>query len=405
MLTRPYLNISSIAFKKEGILCIAKRGIMKTPKAFYEAVATMTGCIVGAGIFGIPYVVARAGFWTGILVIFGIGIATLLIHLLVGEISLRSRTCHQLVGYAGKYLGRPGKYFMMTSMIIGVYGAMIAYTLGVSQSLEMFFVGPQWLWAIVFYIIMAVILFGGLEMLEESELWMEAVKYIVFIVILFMLFSSSHFSSERLTGFSWNNLFIPYGVILFASLGTAAIPEMREELKKCKLFTKRAIITGSVLSVLSYALFTFAVIGMSGDATTEVATIGLASSLVGGFGFILLHVFAILAMASSFVALGYALKQTYRVDFKLPHNVSWFLTLVVPAVLVIVGVQSFVTTLQVAGVFAGGIAGITVVLMHLKAKRVAERKPEYRVRLNWVVYSVLIGLFAAGMLYELFLFL
>ena len=33
---------------------------------FWEAVATVVGTIIGAGIFGIPYVVAKAGFLTGI---------------------------------------------------------------------------------------------------------------------------------------------------------------------------------------------------------------------------------------------------------------------------------------------------------------------------------------------------
>ena len=32
----------------------------------YEAIALLVGTIIGAGILGIPYVVARAGFWTGI---------------------------------------------------------------------------------------------------------------------------------------------------------------------------------------------------------------------------------------------------------------------------------------------------------------------------------------------------
>ena len=32
----------------------------------WEAIATLVGTIIGAGILGIPYVIAKAGFWTGI---------------------------------------------------------------------------------------------------------------------------------------------------------------------------------------------------------------------------------------------------------------------------------------------------------------------------------------------------
>ncbi len=377
---------------------------MRLPRAFYEAVATLTGCIIGAGILGIPYVVVRAGFWTGMLVIIVLGLATLLVHLLTGEVALRSTTCHQLVGYAEKYLGKKGKYLMTTSMVIGVYGALIAYTLGVSQSLQSIFGGALWVWAVIFYATMGTLLYGGLQVLERSEIWMEGLKLIVFIIILALLFSSKYFSAARFVGFAWDKLLIPYGVVLFAYAGTAAIPEVREEMKKCKLLTKRAIVWGSVIPIVTYAIFTIAVVGVTGGFTTEVATISLAP-IIGGFGFLLMHVFAILAMSTSFIALGYALKDSYQLDFKLPRGEAWGLTMVIPVALILVGVNSFVDTLQVAGAFAGGLAGITIVLMHAKARKHSERKPEYQIKMNWLGYGALIVLFAIGMLYELSLLL
>ncbi|MCX6708621.1 MAG: hypothetical protein NTW67_03150, partial [Candidatus Woesearchaeota archaeon] len=320
---------------------------MRLPRAFFESIATLTGCIIGAGVLGIPYVVVRSGFWTGMLVLVVLGIATLFVHLLVGEISLRSSKAHQLAGYADKYLGKPGKYVMTLSMFIGIYGAMIAYTLGVGESLQSIFGGSFWLWAVLFYVLMALLVYGGLSILEKSELLMEAVKFFIFAIILVLLFSSVNFSADRFVGFAWDKLLVPYGVILFAFVGTAA----------------------------------------------DVATIGIASA-IGGFGFVLLHLFAILAMASSFIALGYALKGMFRFDFNLPHWEAWALTMVIPGLLILLGVRSFIGALEVAGTFAGGIAGITVVLMHMKARKRSERKPEYQVRMNWIGYGALILLFA-----------
>jgi len=377
---------------------------VKLPRAFFESIATLTGCIIGAGVLGIPYVVVRSGFWTGMLVLVVLGIATLFVHLLVGEISLRSSKAHQLAGYAGKYLGKPGKYVMTLSMFIGIYGAMIAYTLGVGESLQSIFGGSFGLWAVLFYVLMALLVYGGLAILEKSELLMEAVKFFIFAIILVLLFSSVNFSADRFVGFAWDKLLVPYGVILFAFVGTAAIPEVREEMKKFKLLTKKVIIIGSLIPIAVYVLFTAAVVGLSGGFATDVATIGIASK-IGGFGFVLLHLFAILAMASSFIALGYALKGMFRFDFNLPHWEAWALTMVVPGLLILLGVRSFIGALEVAGTFAGGIAGITVVLMHIKARRRSERKPEYQVRMNWIGYGALILLFAVGMLYELLLLL
>lgn len=377
---------------------------MKLPRAFYSAVATLTGCIIGAGILGIPFVVVRAGFWTGLLVILVLGLATLLVHLLVGEISLRSNKCHQLAGYAEKYLGKSGKYLMTASMVIGVYGALVAYSLGVGESLYSMFGISKVLWIVLFYGLMSFLIFGGLKVLAKSEFGLEVVKFLVFAGLLIVLFSSDYFSPSHFVGFSWNNLLLPYGVILFAFIGTSAVPEVREELKLCKLFTKRVIILGSVIPIIVYTLFAFAVVGVSGGFTTEVATIGLVN-FVGGVGFVLLHLFAILAMTTSFIALGYALKDMYRVDFGLPHWEAWALVVSIPAVLLMLGVDSFVRVLEIAGTFAGGIAGITIVLIHAKARRRSERKPEFSVRMNWFSYSGLILLFVLGILYELFLLL
>lgn len=374
---------------------------MKKPLAYYEAIATLTGCIIGAGVLGIPYVVVRAGFWTGMLVILVLGMVTLLVHLLIGEVTLRSNKCMQLAGYAEKYLGWKGKYLMTASMVIGVYGALIAYTIGVGQSLQAILGGSYWLWAFLFYALMAWLIYGSIGMLAHSELVMEAFKFIIFTLILVILFSSPHFFAERFIGFSWETLLLPFGVVLFAYIGTAAIPEVREEMKTCKLLTRRAIIFGSFIPIIVYALFAAAVIGVTGIGTTEVATVGVGMVL-GGFAFILLHAFAILAMATSFIALGYALKEMYWIDFKLPHGEAWALTVFVPFALFVAGIQSFVKTLEVAGTFAGGIAGMTVALMHMKARKRGERKPEFSVKMTWIGYAVLIAVFAIGMLYGLF---
>jgi len=377
---------------------------MKTPKAYYKAIATLTGCVIGAGIFGIPYVVARSGFWTGMLVLVVLGLATLLVNLLTGEVSLRSNKCMQLPGYAEKYLGKKGKYLMAASMVIGVYGAMIAYTIGVSQSLMVIFGGSQWFWALIFYVIMSILLYGSLRTLETSEMWFESIMLVAFVIILTLLFSSKLFSPNQFIGFTWDKILFPYGVILFAFVGTMAIPEIREETKKCKKLTKRVIIIGSLIPLIVYVLFTTAVIGVTGGNTTEIASIGLAT-VFGGFGYIVLHLFAILAMASSFIALGYALKESYRIDFKLPHSEAWMLTVALPVVLIMIGARSFVGTLEIAGAFAGGIAGITVVMMHAKAKNKGERKPEYTIKVNWFIYGALILLFLIGIVYQLSLLL
>ena len=62
--------------------------------------AVLVGTIIGAGILGIPYVVAKSGFVIGAVHIILIGIIMTIVMLYLGEITLRTKANHQLPGYA-----------------------------------------------------------------------------------------------------------------------------------------------------------------------------------------------------------------------------------------------------------------------------------------------------------------
>ena len=78
---------------------------MKKQALLWEAISTFVWTIIGAGILGIPYVVAQAGLWTGIVVIVALGLVSMILYLYLGEITLRTKGFHQLTGYSEKYLG------------------------------------------------------------------------------------------------------------------------------------------------------------------------------------------------------------------------------------------------------------------------------------------------------------
>jgi tyrosine-specific transport protein len=110
-------------------------------KQVLEAIATLIGVTVGAGIMGIPYVISKSGLMIGAAHILVIGFLMLFVNLFLTEIVLRTKGSHQLTGYAEKYLGRAGKWIMACTMVIGVYGALIAYLIGGGSALSSIFGG------------------------------------------------------------------------------------------------------------------------------------------------------------------------------------------------------------------------------------------------------------------------
>jgi len=375
-----------------------KKGFSKFSTA--EAIAILVGMIIGAGILGIPYVVAQAGLFWGLVNIIGIGLIVLLIYLYFGEVILRTKGKHQLPGYASIYLGKTGKILMMISMLLVQYGALIAYMFGEGEVLSFILLGSvnlssHLIFSVVFLVLMATLIFFGIKTLGKEELFgLGAIIAIVIVIAIYFLPQaqiSNFMSSNPILIFRF---LFPYGAILFAYLGFAALPEMNEIIKN-KRKMKKALIIGSLIPIVIYLLFTITVIGID---TPEIATLAL-----GRF----VSLFALFTMFTSFLAVGVAQKEIFWYDMKFKHFTSWFFTiipvLIITMLIIFFGLIDFIGIISYAGAIGGGIAGILIVLMAIKAKKLGQRKPEYTVRINWLIAFLLILLFVLGIAYQ-FLF-
>jgi tyrosine-specific transport protein len=368
-------------------------------KRLFHAVATLVGCMMGAGILAIPYVVAQAGFITGAIDIIVLGLIFILLNLYLGEVILRTKGTHQLTAYAEKYTGKIGRRFMFVSMVVGIYGAIIAYIMGGGAALSSLTGLDSLLCSVIFFGALSGIVYVGLGAIEESEA--IAMPLVLAIVLIIVIFGISKANSVNLTEFSFSNLMIPYGVVLFALIGSSSIPEMKEELEKEKKSLKKAIIIGSTIPIIVYLLFAFAIVGALGKETYEIGALGLTAILGEKMAF-LGAIFAMMTMSTAFLALGLALKELFWYDYGLRKNTSWLLACFVPFLLFVLvklgNLADFVTILDVAGIITGAITGILVVLMVINAKKKGERKPEYSIYINKFIAFALIALFIIGAL-------
>ena len=359
------------------------------------AVATLIGAIIGAGVLGIPYVIAKSGFIIGAIHIILLGLAALLINLYVGEIALRTDGKHQLVKYAEIYLGKYGKFIMFIAMLVGLYGALTAYLIGEGVSIgQLFNINPITA-MIIFFAIMALFIFKGLNIIEGAEIYFNIFRLVLIIGFLIFLFTRFDISNVSYTNTS--NFLVPYGAVFFALMGTAVIPEMKEELKNNRKLLKKALIIGSIIPIVVYLVLSFAVIGVTGQSTTEIATPGLSS--LGTSALIFGNLFAIISMATAFLVLGLALKWVFEYDYRINKHIAFLLTMAVPFAIVFFISPAFSRVLAITGAVAGGLEGIIIVLIHRKAAN--HGKPEYAVKNSLILNILLISLFVAGMIYTI----
>ena len=91
---------------------VLRKGIFFRRLTEWQATALIMSGTIGAGILGIPYVVAKVGIGIGLFFIVAVGICMIGFNLLLGEVAVRTNHQLQLSGFAKKYLGRFGEVLM-----------------------------------------------------------------------------------------------------------------------------------------------------------------------------------------------------------------------------------------------------------------------------------------------------
>ncbi len=366
------------------------------------AVAIIIGTAIGAGVLGLPYVFAKAGFLIGLFHLVALGGVVLLMNLMVGEITTRGSKFHQLAGLAEKYLGWKGKTVMLVSMTVGIWGALIAYTIGVGAALQeifgvkiLFGLPGELAFSLIFFIVASAIMFSGLKSVEKFEVLLG----LAMLIVLFAVggISLIKMNPINLVTLNWASVAIPFGVVIFALLATASVPEVCLELKNSKHLIKKAILIGSIIPIIVYAFFALAVVGATGIKTTEIAVIGLGE-LIGPYMIWFGNLFAIVAMSSSFLILSLCLKDMFQFDFKMNKFLAFSLTVFIPLIVFLLGLKSFISVLGVTGALAGGLDGIVIALMWVKARKKKGIKPAYKVKFKYAHWILLI-VFTAGIVY------
>ncbi len=366
--------------------------------AVLQSVATLVGTTIGAGVLGLPYVFNQAGFWTGVFVLVIIATAMLFINLMFGEITLRTNGRHQIAGYIGKYLGHSWQKVISVFITLTIYGALLAYFVGVGESLAAVFGGHALLWRLIFYLIASFFVFKGIRLVKKTELFLGLL--IVFAFIIISLFALPQLKLENLAHFDISRFLIPYGIVLFACSAIVAIPEMREILMGKEKLLKKSIIVGVLIPTIIYFLFTLSVVGITGAGTTEIATLGLGK-ILGEKILVLGNLLAFLTMSTCFLTLALALKEQFNYDFKIPHFWSWLLTLSGPLVLYFLGWQDFAKIIGIIGGLGIGTEGLIYLLTYWRARKKGQRQPEYHLS-SFIASSAslfLIIVFLGGLIY------
>ncbi len=358
-------------------------------------IATLSGTIIGVGLFSLPYITSKVSFWVMLGYFFVLGILIILVHLFFGELALKTPDFKRLPGFAKFHLGNWGQNLAYISTILGIFGAILAYLIVGGEFLTELFSpilgGNSLIWTIFYFVLGATIIFLGIRVISKVEFWGLISFFLVLIAIFFrsqpFLKVGNLFPSPDL-----GSLFLPYGAILFSLWGADLIPEAEEMLKENKKLLPKVIIIATLIPMIIYLFFIYLILGITGPQTTESALIGLKSFLGDGTVSLLL-LFGVLTTFTSFITLGLTLKKVFWYDLKIERNLAWLITCSLPLILFLIGVKQFIPVISFVGGVMLGIDGILILLMYRKIK------PK-----QILVYPLFLILFG-GIIYEIIYFM
>jgi len=377
-------------------------------RKFFLATSILLGTIVGAGVFGIPYAIAKSGIIPGLFYFLILGGAVLLLHLLFGEIVLRTKEKHRLIGYSQIYLGNWSKILITISTFLGISGALLAYIILGGDFLKILF--SPWLnldsfyFSLLFGLFLAYFIFRGIKIIAPAEFLTNFIFFL--IIFLVFCFALPKINCQNFTLISLPNIFLPYGVILFALAGWTAVPEIGEilqETKERKMY-KKVIISAILITIFLYLAFVLAVVGVSGNQTSPEALQGLISFL--GEKIIFLGALAaVITLADSFLVMGLYLRNTLSYDYNFPKLWSSVITCFLPLGLFLIGFRGFIETIGFVGTLIGVIEGIAIILIFKKAKILGNRQPEYNLKIPQILLYFLIVIFILGAITQVIYYL
>jgi len=355
--------------------------------------ALLSATIIGAGIFALPFVFQKAGLIAGFFYLLIFSAVFVFIHLRYADIISKTAENHRFAGYAETYLGKSGKWLAILMTIVGMLFTLTVYLIISKSFIDIFFPSLVDAYKILaFWFLGSLAIFLGIKRLAISEFLITF--GIGAIILVIFVFGSNNLGQtiSSVPFFNLEYIFLPYGVILFALSGRAAIPAVLGYFRNNNLppnGIKPSIILGTLFPAFIYAVFVLAILNLSGGIVSQDSV----SGLIGRLPFWILEILGILGIISlwsSYIVIGRDVKKSLGYDLNLPKLLIALIVIFAPVILYFSGFQNFLKLVGLTGGIFMGLEGIFIVLMRQKA-----------IQKKTLLDYVLLVIFIGGVIYSI----
>jgi len=302
-------------------------------KTIFLMALLITGNMVGAGILAMPIVAGIAGFYPSLLAIFLFCIAMFYTGLvLVGEINEAKQDSFNLPSLYGQHFGVSGKWLTSVANMIIFYGVLTSYLAGSTQLVMILFnintsFEPYILLAI--FVLLTSLALSSIEIIERYNTFFMLILAIAFLSLIGL--GIPEVQTSRLSNMDWEYLPVAVPMIIAGFVFHYVVPSLCKASKWSKEIYKPILIGMSIALFMNiiWLIVGIGVVPKFGDVSLIEAyvtgvpvTVEMSKVLDSELFLVVASIFAIVAITTSFISIGMALKDFLKDIFQNSFNIQ-----------------------------------------------------------------------------------
>ena len=339
----------------------------KTKLTVWESACIITGYGIGGGVMAMPYLAEMNGIIGAFVVLTIAFISSIILHLMIAELSMKSGQDGQIISVFSKYLFTGKRKLVYTMaffviMLLVLVTNLAAYIEGAQEIISPLLGLSPMVSRLLFYFLAASVVLFGLKAVGVSEKIAVAIIYsLIFLLSFASFFKVSNPLPVKLG--STNAALAYFGLAMFAFSAFFSVPQAVKGLDGDGKKITKAVVLGMLNNYILIILITISAL-LSSAEVTSVAMVGWSKG-IGKWAELIGSVFTLLAMLTTYWSISLALSDIVEEQTRLSKRVCWVIATLPSLLLALVPMGGFMEFMRLAG----GLIAIIVAVMVIPAFR------------------------------------
>lgn len=314
-----------------------------------------------------PYLASINGVIGAFIILTIAFISSIVLHLMIAELSMKSGQDGQIISVFSKYLFTGRKKAVMTMaffiiMMLVLFTNLAAYIEGAQEIISPLLGVSPMVARLIFYVVAASVVLFGLKAVGVSEKIAIAIIY----ALILLLSATSFFNISNPLPIETGTLnagLAYFGMAMFAFSAFFSVPQAVKGLDGDCRKIKKAVVLGMMNNYILIILITVSAL-LASVEITEVAMVGWSRG-IGKWAELVGSAFTLLAMVTTYWSISLALSDIVEEQTRLSKRICWIIATLPSLLLALLPIGGFMEFMRLAG----GLIAIIVAVMVIPAFR------------------------------------